>query len=283
VLTLLTSGSTVSRSLPSGWEGRKRIRCGGGDPRNQAGGRVDGDQPAGVEQRQAVAEPLGLLHEVRDQHHGHAPVADALDEVPGVTTRVRVQPGGQLVQDGDLRVADQRQRDRQPLLLAAGELGEPGVTLVGQPQVLQQRPPVGRVLVEGAVEVERLPDLHLLGKLAFLELCPDALPELVAVASRVEPEHRHPAGVGDAEALDRLDGGGLARPVGAEDAEDLAPLDGKRDVMHRDAVAVSLVEVLDLDDRHACRPPRSGVGYQIEDALASAPADRPVGSVMVDA
>jgi len=63
--------------------------------------------------------------------------------VPGVAARLRVQPGGQLVEDRDLRVADEGERDRQPLLLAAGQLREPGTELVGEAQLADQRVPVG--------------------------------------------------------------------------------------------------------------------------------------------
>jgi hypothetical protein len=151
---------------------------------------------------------------VRDQQDRDTPVPDPLDQVPGVAPRVPVEPGGQLVEDRDLGVADQGERDREPLLLAARELPEAGVALLLEAEVGQQRMPVGGVVVEGGVEVERLPHLHLLGKLALLELRPDVLPELGAVPDRVEPEHRHLAGVGGPETLDDLDGGVLPAPLG---------------------------------------------------------------------
>jgi hypothetical protein len=56
----------------------------GVDPRHQAGGAVDGDQPAVVDQGHPVGEPFRLLHEVGDQDHGDAPVSDLLDQLPGV-------------------------------------------------------------------------------------------------------------------------------------------------------------------------------------------------------
>jgi hypothetical protein len=177
-----------------------------------------------VEQRQAVAQPLGLLHQVGDQHHGDAPVPDLLDELPGAAARVRVQAGGELVEHGDLGVPDQRQRDGQPLLLAAGELAVPGLQLVAQAQVVQQPPPVHRLAVEGAVQVQRLPDPDALGQLALLELGADPPAQLRTVPPRVQPQHAHGPAVGPAQPLDDLDGGGLAGAVGAEDPEDLAPL-----------------------------------------------------------
>ena len=59
-----------------------------------------------VQQRDAVAEVLGLLHEVGDEDHGQALVADALDQLPGLATRLRVEARRQLVEDRQLRAAD---------------------------------------------------------------------------------------------------------------------------------------------------------------------------------
>ena len=72
----------------------------------------------------AVAEPLGLVHEVGDQQDGDAGGAHAFDQPPRFAAGVRVEPGGQLVEDGQLGVAHQRERDRHALLLAAGQLPE---------------------------------------------------------------------------------------------------------------------------------------------------------------
>ncbi len=113
----------------------------GVDAGDEAGRRVERHDAAVVDQGDAVGEALGLLHEVGHQDDRHAAVADILDELPGVTPRLRVEAGGQLVEDRDLRVADQRQRDRQPLLLAAGQLAERGLALVGQAEIVEQLVP----------------------------------------------------------------------------------------------------------------------------------------------
>ncbi len=49
-----------------------------------------------------------------------------------------VQPGGELVEEYDIRIVDQRQGDEQPLLLAARECHEPGVPFVGEAELLQR-------------------------------------------------------------------------------------------------------------------------------------------------
>ena len=80
------------------------------------------------------------------------------------------------------------------------------------------------VAVERAVQLERLAHAEALGQLAVLKLGPEPLPQLAAVADRVQAEHADRAAVRGAQPFDALDRGGLARTVGAEDPEDLALL-----------------------------------------------------------
>jgi len=74
------------------------------------------------DQGHPVAEPFGFLHEVGDQHDRDPPVTHALDQLPGVPPGLRVQAGGELVEDRYLGRPEKGQRDREPLLLAAGQL-----------------------------------------------------------------------------------------------------------------------------------------------------------------
>ena len=119
-----TSGRPVRIASSNGDRRPEAQALLGVDPATMPGGRVEGDDAARVDDGDPVGEPLGLLHEVGHEHDRHAAVADALDQLPGVAPGLRVEPGGQLVEDRDPRVADQGERDRQPLLLAARELAE---------------------------------------------------------------------------------------------------------------------------------------------------------------
>ena len=77
-----TSGRACSTASSIGADGRNRIRCSPASPATRpAGVSIATTRPA-VDDRDPVAEPLGLLHEVRDQQHRDALVADLLDQLP---------------------------------------------------------------------------------------------------------------------------------------------------------------------------------------------------------
>jgi hypothetical protein len=222
--------------------------------RDQPGRGVGGHEPAPVEDGDPVAQLLDLVHEVADQHDGDAVVADPLDRRPGGPPRPRVQAGGELVEERDLGPADQGQGDEQALLLAAGQLAEAAAGQPGEIPALGVLGRVGRVGVEGGVQVERLADLHRLGQGRLLELDADPLAQAAGAVGGVEPEDAGAAAVRAAQPLQDLDRRGLAGPVGAEDAEDLPPLDLEADPGERDLLAVALGEVPGLDDRHGDSP-----------------------------
>jgi hypothetical protein len=118
------------------WDGRNEPQVRAARALRQPGRGVQRGDHAVVDEQDPVAEPFGLIHVVGDQDDGHPLVTDVLDQLPGVPPGLRVQSGGQLVQDGELRVAHQRQGDQQPLLLPAGQPTEGGVPLGGQTQGL---------------------------------------------------------------------------------------------------------------------------------------------------
>ncbi len=136
--TLRTSGSPVSSPSSIGADGRNRSRCSASTRDTIPAGVSRAHEAARVDQRDAVGQALGLLHEVGHQDDRHAAGPDVLDELPRVAPGLRVEAGRELVEDRDLRVADERERDREPLLLAARELPEGGPALVGEPEIVQQ-------------------------------------------------------------------------------------------------------------------------------------------------
>ena len=78
---------------------------------------------AGVHRHQPV-EALGLVHVGGRDHHAHAGPAraDAVDQLPELAARQRIDAGRRLVEDQQIRVVDQRAAEAELLLHAAGEL-----------------------------------------------------------------------------------------------------------------------------------------------------------------
>jgi hypothetical protein len=189
---------------------------------------------------------LGFLHEVRDQHNRGAVVPDPLDQGPGVAARLRIEAGSEVVQHDHLRLADQGERDREPLPLAARQLAERGLLLGGQAERRHQRPPVGRAGVERAVQPQRLADPQQLG---VLQLDAEALAQLMPVRRWIQSQHANVTGIRLAQPLDALDCGGLAGSVRTDDAEDLAALHPERDVADHGGAGVLLGQPVDLEGR----------------------------------
>jgi hypothetical protein len=150
---------------------------------------VQRPQAPPVDERHAVAQGFGLIHEVGDEDHGDATLPHALDERPGLPPGLGIEPGGQLVQDGDLGVPHQRERDGQPLFLAAGQVLERGTLDVRDPQGLEHLPRVQRIRVEGGNQLQGLARLQPGRQRALLELDAHELFDLVPVALRGQPVH----------------------------------------------------------------------------------------------
>ena len=119
-------GAPAASPLPSSanstmWSPPRRAISSRGEPMR--------DDLAVVDDRHAVAEPLGLVHVVGRQQDGPAAVAQITDHVPELAPRLRVQASGRLVEEEQLGVADQGDGDGQPLLLAAGKLLDQSIGL----------------------------------------------------------------------------------------------------------------------------------------------------------
>ena len=127
------------RSSSSAQAGPARNRiCPSAPARVSSAGVPCGDHPAGVDDHDAVGELLGLVEEVGGEHDGDAVGAQLADELPGGAPGLRVHAGRRLVQEHQLGTADERQRQRQPLLLAAGQPLHRRAGDLGQPDRVQQ-------------------------------------------------------------------------------------------------------------------------------------------------
>jgi hypothetical protein len=215
------------------------------DPRSEPCWRVQGDDASAVDQRHPVTQPLGLLHKVRDQQDRRTAVTDLLDEPPGVEAALRVQARRHLIEHRDPWPADERQRHRQPLPLAAGQGPVVVAALSGEPERLGQFRGVGGASVESAVHVEDLAHPELGRERAVLKLHADDLADLIPVGPGIEAEQPDGPAVRFEEPADALDRGGFPRAVRPQDAEDFALGHRERHVVHRRHGSVALAEVGD--------------------------------------
>src|SRR5512143_3422704 len=102
---------------------------------------------------------------------------------------------------------------------------------------------------EQAEEVKELGDRQSRIQRDALELDADTLLDRLQIPPDIETEDFHGAGVLRAQALEHLDGGRLARPIGTEHPEDLTPRDLEGDPVDGFDVAVVLLEVGNPDDQ----------------------------------
>src|SRR5438067_1665660 len=107
------------------------------------------------------------------QENRLAAIADPAHQVPDGSPRLRIEPGGQLIEEYDFRIVDQGQGDKQALFLSAGEGHEPGVAFVGEAELFEQPVAVERLWVERSPEVHSFPDFDSLLELRLLELHAD--------------------------------------------------------------------------------------------------------------
>jgi hypothetical protein len=94
-------------------EGPDRERL-GKQPLPQLVGSADRVQRR-VQDRDAVAQALGLLQAMRGEEDRHAAPAEAVDQLMDVASGDRIQAGGRLVEEQHIRVAEQRPRQGDPL------------------------------------------------------------------------------------------------------------------------------------------------------------------------
>src|SRR5207247_583671 len=149
-----------------------------------------------------------------------------------------------LVEEQQLRPRDKRARHRESLLLAARELAHPRGALLLEPDQAEHLLHGVRGPVKTAEQPYGLFDRELVGELRILQLNPQALAQGAGARTPrpAHPEDLHLAPVGGGESFEDLDGGRLSRPVGPQESEALACIDGEIEPRDRYDVRVALRE-----------------------------------------
>ena len=172
--------------------------------------------------------------------------------------RLRVEPGGRLVEEQHARPVDEPERDVEPAPHPARVGLDDAVGRVGDPDELQQL--VGARVqaaaahpLDAALEHQVLAAGAVLVDARVLRHVADRAAHGVRLAADVVARDRGGALVGVRERHEHADGRRLARAVRAEQPEDLAFADVERDAVERLNLAVALAQCLDDDRFHRQR------------------------------
>ncbi len=209
--------------------------------------RVDGDDLASRDDRDGVGQELGFLHVVGREKDRLPAVLEALEHIPDLPSRVRVEPGRGFVEKDDLGIVDERGGDPEALLEAAGEGVEAGVGLAAQIGEVHQGVDVGVASEYPRVVPQALAHGDPVERAEVLREHADPPDDLGLGPGDVQPEHGDLSRRRIADRFDDLDRDALAGAVGAEERENLALVDGERNVVDRKEGTVTLAEPVHHD------------------------------------
>lgn len=173
-----------------------------------------------VEDQDPVGDGVRLLQVVRGEEDRTALVGLFAHGGPEGVPRGDVHPGGRLVEDDQVVVPGRRQREADPLLLAAGELVDHAVGDLGDTRAVEHVGDRAGVAVQIAGQLDQLADLDVLHQSAALQHRADAaVPDGLLGGGAEDPDG---ARVGVAQPEQEVERRRLARPVGAEERDGLA-------------------------------------------------------------
>ena len=101
-------------------------------------GRAEREHLAVVEDRDPLAERVGLLHVVRREQDRQPVPVEVAEDPPEVDSRLRVDPRGRLVEEEHLRPVGERAGDHQPLREPARELEHHRAGTLGEGELVEQ-------------------------------------------------------------------------------------------------------------------------------------------------
>ena len=178
-----------------------------------------------IDNRDTVAQSLCFLHVVRGEDDCSAIRAKTRDEIPELSSRLRIETRRRLIEKEKLRISDQRARNGEALLLTARQSADAGIPLLTELYEIDDLAHVPGVLIKALKERESFVDSELLRELRVLQLNSEPLAELPGACIPMSPKHFHVAGVGGEESLADLHGRRFSGAVGSENSEAFAALD----------------------------------------------------------
>src|SRR6185436_5935280 len=154
----------------------------------QLAGRALGEDPPVLDDRDAVCQRLRLVEVVGRQDDGLAERLERADGVPRAAARRRVEAGRRLVEEDQLRIADQREREVEAAQLPARQRAGARRLLAAQPDELDHLVDVTRARVEAGEVLEHLVHRDVPVDARALQHDPDALAQRALTQLRVASE-----------------------------------------------------------------------------------------------
>ena len=199
-----------------------------------------------VDDHDVVGESFDFVEFVGGEHHAGAGVAQFVHHGAHKLASVGVDAGGGLVEEHDVGLPDERERQRRTLLLPAGEAPPRRAgDAAGQPDALEQLGDRRRGLVVRREQRQCGSDAHRRVDAAALQHHAEPRQQGAGIAYRVEAVHAHRAGRRAAITLDRFDRRCFPGAVGTEQRGDGARVRGERQPVDCGDVAEAHREVLD--------------------------------------
>ena len=144
-----------TRSASGRCSGSSSRTCSAPEPdrRLELAGRALGDHAAVVDDGDPLGELVGLVEVLRAEQDRRPLADERADDVPDLVARARVEPGGRLVEEHQLRRDDDARGDVEPPAHAAGVVLDQPAGGLGEAERLEQLG--GALLRRGAPEAEQ--------------------------------------------------------------------------------------------------------------------------------
>ena len=206
-----------------------------------------------VHDHDAAANLLDFLHVMAGIHHRGALVAQAADALQDGVAALGVDRHRGLVKKDELGLVRDTAGNVEPASQTARELAGAELGKVAQPdkvdRLVHQRAAALAVAdVKAAEIVDVLAHRELVEHRNLLRDHADATLEVITRGRHGLAEQLDGAFVVGKQLQNAVDGRGLARAVGAQQAKDLAGSDAQVKVVERDKIVIALDKVFDMDD-----------------------------------
>src|ERR1035438_820108 len=207
-----------------------------------------GNDHAVIDDGKPIAEPFRFIHVMRGEQHRPAfPLEDAND-LPELSTALWIKSSRRLIEKQDSRVADERSRNRQTLLLAAGKLSHPTLRFLGELKFLEHFRRSARFVVKTGEELNGLSHRQLLRQPGFLQRNPDPLTQLARIVTPLMAKDADFPRRRSQQTLKDFDGRGLPCTVRTKQTEAFASLNAQTEAangLHFAVVGLAQIGALD--------------------------------------